>query len=61
MVSAEQHAKIRQLISEGADAAQITERLNVDAATVIGIAQNQPQAPTTSAAGQPIYRHRKYQ
>jgi hypothetical protein len=59
VISAEQHAKIRQLISEGADPAQITERLNVDAAAVIAIAQLTP--PSTGATGQPIYRHRKYQ
>jgi hypothetical protein len=59
MVSAETHALIRKMLSEGIDPAQVATQLAVDAAAVIGIAQALPQAPT-SATGQPIYRHRKY-
>jgi len=60
MISAETHAKIRQLLAEGTDPAQIAERLAVDSAAVIAIWQNQP-LPSTNAADRPNYRHRKYQ
>jgi hypothetical protein len=59
VISAEQHAQIRSLLAQGMDPAQITERLGVDPATVVGVAQATP--PATSATGSPIYRHRKYQ